>query len=492
MSRLLDRLLRDDATGEPGPDGRPVHLIGLSSLEIADAALFLARAGVAPLVGHDLAEEDQLEESFRAAHIGMPAAERDAHWQALCAAPIERRLGARYLAGVGEGRAVVASQAWRLYAANEPLAALSAGGTLFVTPMVLAVELARSRGLRTAGVTGSNGKSTTSNMISAILAAAGVPAVLAGNYRYRGPVFDDLAALPPHGVLALEVSNHHLLQWDEALDVAVVTNVTPNHLGEHASFEEYSAVKERLIATQGGGGVAVLNADDPVSSQFRRSAAGRVRTFSVRAEADAHVRGGDLWLDGERLLARAELTVPGDHNAANALAAALATRALGVEPAAIAAGLRGFGGITGRLELVRELDGVGCYYDVESTTPESTIRALEAFPGRAVLLIAGGDDKGLDYEPLVVAAARHGARLFLLPGSATERILAHTADHGLSARVHETLEEALGAAWREAGEGSALLLSPAAKGFYNRYLRGQPSFKRLVKRLRAAERGTGT
>jgi UDP-N-acetylmuramoylalanine--D-glutamate ligase len=489
VSRLLERL-RSGVREGSARDGRPVHLIGLSSLEIADAALFLARAGVGPLVGHDLADESQLEESFRAAHIGMPAEAREEHWRALCDAPIERRLGAGYLAGVADGRAVVASQAWRLYAANEPLARLAAEGTLFVTPMVLAVELAQARALRTVGVTGSNGKSTTSNMVSAILAAGGVPAVLAGNYRYRGPVFADIEALPARGVLALEVSNHHLLQWDEALDVAVVTNVTPNHLGEHASFEEYSAVKERLVATQAAGGVAVLNADDPVSREFRRSARGVVRTFSVRGEADACLRDGALWLDGERLLARAELAVPGDHNAANALAAALATQAVGVERAAIAAGLRGFAGITGRLELMRELDGVGCYYDVESTTPESTIRALEAFPGRPVLLIAGGDDKGLDYEPLVAAAARHGARLFLLPGSATERILEHTGVYGLAAQVHESLEEALGAAWRGAGEGSALLLSPAAKGFYNRYLRGQPSFKRLVKRLRAAERGT--
>jgi UDP-N-acetylmuramoylalanine--D-glutamate ligase len=469
--------------------------VGVSSLEIADVAVFLARHGVKPLIGHDLCEADELAERFRAAHIGMPTQQRQRHWEALRAVEMPLRLGADYLSGIDEAEVVVVSQAWRLYPRNDPLHALLSSPVQVLTPVQLYLDIVAERGsdrVQTIGVTGSNGKSTTANIVASLLRDAGIPALLAGNYRYRGPILDELADLE-RGVVVLELSNHHLLAVERGVDVAVVTNVTANHIEEHGSFEAYVAVKRRIVENQGPQGTAVLNADDPVSSGFQATAPGRVLRFSLTdPTASARLERGELILEdsGERhrLLLASDLKVPGPHNRQNALAAALACAAVGVDPAALGAGLAGFTGVPGRLEHIRRVADVDVYYDIESTTPESTIRALESFPDRPVELILGGDNKGLSYQRLVAFAARRGAHLHLLDGTASRDVAEVARGEDIALSVHATLAEAVAAAYDAAPADAVILLSPAAKAFYNLHIRGRPSFRRLVKRLRAAQR----
>jgi len=473
--------------------GGAVHLIGVSSLEIADVAVFLGERGGLSLVGHDLSTTDRLPESFRAAHIGMPKADREAHWERLSALDLPLHLGERYLSGVEEADVVIVSQAWRLYPANAGLHQLS-GEKAFVTPMEIYLEVARRAGLRTVGVTGSNGKSTTTNMIAAMLASAAHEHVLAGNYRYRGPILETLQALDEGAVLLLEISNHHLLALESTTDIAVVTNVTENHLEEHDGFDDYIAVKRKLVAGQSGDGVAILNADDPVVTAFASAAPGAVRWFTTgEREADAYLEGGTLWFDRpggeEAIVAEASLLVPGEHNVQNALAASLAADSLGIESVSIGRALASFSGVTGRLELVRSVADIDFFYDVESTTPVSTVKGVEAFGERELHLIAGGDNKGLAYAPLADAIGAAGASLYLLPGSASDLLRAACVERGIAPREHDSLDAAVADAYKRASRGAVVLLSPAAKAFYNHFIRGRASFNRLVKRLRAAEKG---
>ena len=479
--------------------GKCVHLVGVSSLEIADVAVWLADAKDTRLVGHDLCAPDMLAEHFRAAHVGMPREERERHWSKLEAADIELRLGEDYLTGIDEAEVVVASQAWRLYEANEPLQRVLQSGVFFVTPIEIYLSVARTIGLRTVGVTGSNGKSTTVNMIAAILEAACHPHVLAGNYRYRGPILGDLRELPSHGVLALEISNHHLLALKQGVDVAVVTNVTENHLEEHDGFEDYVRVKRSLVEAQPDGATAILNADDQVSSAFCSVARGPVMTFSVEqttatAFLDCELLKlrppGEFVHGPSVLLHRSQLVVPGLHNVQNALAAALAAWSIGCDGESITRGLASFSGIKGRLEHVRTVGSIAFYYDVESTTPESTIRGLQAFPDRHVHLIVGGENKGLSYRRLAQAIGQSGAVLHLLPGSASQDLERHAREFGVLPNRAKDLEKAVREAFISAPPRAVVLLSPGARGFYNQFLRDKPSFARLVKRLKARQRTT--
>jgi len=470
-------------------EGLRVHLVGLTSLEIADVAVWLSEQGATNLVAHDLCQPDKLPEHFRAAHIGMPKEARAIHFDALMSAELELRLGDDYLKDIESADVVVVSQAWRLYKANQPLHALAASGVQFLTPMEFYLEVAEERGINTIGVTGSNGKSTTSNMILSVLRHAGRTALLAGNYRYRGPILGDLVGAASDTLLVLEVSNHHLMALQSPVDVAVVTNVTENHLEEHDGFDAYVAVKRRLVELQRSGGTAILNADDPVTSTFGPSARGPVRFFTSSGdEAHAYSKQGAIFLNGDRLLGCDELKVPGTHNVQNAMATALVCDAVDMPAKEIAAGLRNFSGITGRLEFVRTVADISFYYDVESTTPESTTKGVEAFGDQPVHLIAGGDNKGLSYEQLASAIQRVGATLYLLPGTASADLAEKAGAIGIQIQNVDSVAQAVSTAFRAAEPHSVVLLSPGARGFYNLYLRGQPSFARLVKKLRASDR----
>lgn len=478
MSRVLRKL-----------EGLRVHLVGLTSLEIADVAVWLSAHSSADLVAHDICQPDKLHEHFRAAHIGMPKEDRQAHYEALMSAQLELRLAGDYLRDIESADVVVVSQAWRLYEANAPLYALAKSGVQFLTPMAFYLEVAEEQGIRTIGVTGSNGKSTTSNMILSVLRQAGRTALLAGNYRYRGPILGELTRANSDAILVLEISNHHLMALEAGVDVAVVTNVTENHLEEHDGFEAYIAVKRRLVELQKPGAITILNGDDPITLGFGPSARGSVRVFATTGgTANALSREGRIFLNGQELIECDDLKVPGLHNVQNAMATALVCEAIAMDPARIAEGLRDFSGITGRLEFVRTVADISFYYDVESTTPESTTKGVEAFGDRPVHLIAGGDNKGLSYGQLANAIQNVGATLYLLPGSASDDLADKAREVGLPISRVASVTEAVSCAFRAAEPGSVVLLSPGARGFYNLYLRGKSSFARLVKKLRAADR----
>ena len=170
------------------------------------------------------------------------------------------------------------------------------------------------------------------------------------------------------------------------------------------------------------------------------------------------------------------------------MATALVCDAVDMPAKEIAAGLRNFSGITGRLEFVRTVADISFYYDVESTTPESTTKGVEAFGDQPVHLIAGGDNKGLSYEQLASAIQRVGATLYLLPGTASADLAEKAGAIGIQIQNVDSVAQAVSTAFRAAEPHSVVLLSPGARGFYNLYLRGQPSFARLVKKLRASDR----
>ena len=347
---------------------------------------------------------------------------------------------------------------------NPWLAIARQNGTRLTTEIELFLEACPAASI---GVTGSNGKSTTAAMIAAILQADGRRTWLGGNIG--GSLLDHLDEIGPGDGVVLELSSFQLsyLRPETRLPhVAVVTSFSPNHLDWHANMNEYAAAKQVLLKRQRPDDLAVLNTHDRRLASWDRLV--RERLLPLLADG-----------------ALPPLQVPGWHNRLNAACAATAALALGCSCAAVERGLQSFIGLPQRMELIAEIQGRTFYNDSTSTTPESTIAALESL-GRPTFLLAGGHDKGFDFSEMVEAIGRMtvGAAFFGQAGPKLhDRLQASHADC-VSIAV-PTLDDALAWCWRTSQPGDAILLSPGCSShdqFRNFRERGQ-RFDELVRRL---------
>jgi UDP-N-acetylmuramoylalanine--D-glutamate ligase len=308
-------------------------------------------------------------------------------------------------------------------------------------------------------VTGTNGKTTTTEWIGHIHREAGVPVAVAGNVGT--PLSSLVGKLGEEATVVCEASSFQLEDTDYfAPEAAVLLNLAPDHLDRHASYEEYVAAKLRAFVNQGNYDIAVVA--DEVEVEDLGGCARRV-LFGSTPEAELADRAGYLWWDGQPLLAASELALPGDHNRQNAMAAAAVCLARGIEPEAVSAGLRTFAGVPHRLELVAIEDGVAYVNDSKATNVASTIVALQAYPG-GVHLIAGGRGKRQDFSPLAPLVAERCKAVYLI-GEAEEEIALALADTGAPIYREHELERAVARARDRAVAGEVILLSPASASY---------------------------
>ena len=323
-------------------------------------------------------------------------------------------------------------------------------------------------------LTGTNGKTTTVELIGHILGGGGTPVAVAGNV---GTALCSLVgALAPDVVVACEVSS---FQLEDALcfapEVAVLLNIAPDHLDRHGTMREYEAAKLRIFAAQPSGAVAVLPCElrERVAAALAEAAAlpdtaavqRRFLCFGGDRSAELSLREDALWWrEDERLVSVAELRLRGAHNVENAMAAAAACLAYGVPIEAVREGLRTFAGVAHRLEEVATCAGVLYVNDSKATNVASTLVALDAFGEQRVHLILGGQGKGQDFSPLRGPVERACAGVYLIGEDA---LAVAGALANLRPPLHECgdLEHALGACERAARAGEVVLLSPACASF---------------------------
>jgi UDP-N-acetylmuramoylalanine--D-glutamate ligase len=335
-------------------------------------------------------------------------------------------------------------------------------------------------------ITGSNGKTTTTSLIGHILETAGVPVQIAGNIGM--PLISRVDISSDTSFTVVEASSFQLeLISAFRPDIGVLLNITPDHLDRHGSIEAYAAAKARMFENQIEYDAAVLNAEDAIAAQYAPSIP-RVFWFSrtKRVASGCYLRGEEIVFRCEGvesvLLDRKLIGLRGSHNIENVLAAAAAAKLAGVEPAAIAEGVRTFAGVEHRIEYVATISGVEYFNDSKATNVDATLKALDAFPGN-VLVILGGKDKGSDFR-ILRAALRSQARMALLIGSAAEKIEADLAGAVPMERAG-TIERALEIAARRAQPGDTVLLAPACASFdqFDSYEHRGRVFKQLVREL---------
>jgi UDP-N-acetylmuramoylalanine--D-glutamate ligase len=334
-----------------------------------------------------------------------------------------------------------------------------------------------------AAVTGTNGKTTTATLIAQLLVAGGRRALAAGNIGT--PLSEVALASDPPEALAVELSSFQLHDMPTLTPtVGVLTNLAPDHLDRYPGLDEYYADKMRLFARAGPDSVWVLNADDPTSAAWVGRPAGRRLEFSLIREADAWLdrEAGLLRLGAEPLLRRAELPLLGDHNAANALAAALAARTLGVAPAALAVGLRTARPLPHRMEPVREVRGVLWINDSKATNIASTEVAVAAL-NRPFVLLLGGRHKGEPYTRLG-PGLRDRCRAVVAYGEAGDRVVADLQGTVPVARA-TTFDQVMATAATLAQPGDAVLLSPACSSYdmFTNYEARGDRFRAIVEGL---------
>jgi UDP-N-acetylmuramoylalanine--D-glutamate ligase len=338
-------------------------------------------------------------------------------------------------------------------------------------------------GIPYVAVTGTNGKTTTTDLTAHVLREAGRRAVAAGNI---GTPVSEIARGPERpDIMVIELSSFQLHDTPSvAPTVGVVTNLAPDHLDRYATVEEYYRDKMRLFDRAGPASIWVTNADDLTSRQWIGSPAGTRLRFSVRERADGWLdRPADLLrLGDEPLLPRNELALLGDHNAANALAASLAAAAVGVSPQAIGAGLKTARALAHRMEPIREVNGVLWINDSKATNIASTEVALEAM-ARPFVLLLGGRHKGEPYTRLRDRLRDH-ARAVIAYGEAQPIVLADLAG-AVPLHPASGFDDAVAAARRIARSGDVVLLSPACSSYdlFTNYEERGARFRAIVEAM---------
>ena len=333
------------------------------------------------------------------------------------------------------------------------------------------------------GITGSNGKTTTTAMTGHILQASGIPAQVGGNIGTPPASMVKTSREGQWNVLELSSFQLETISNFRA-HIAAALNVTPDHLDRHYTFERYAAAKARLFENQHANDFAVLNADDAVTRGYAKPAVAKPMFFSSTEHVDsgAWLDGGGIVLDGQRLMPASEVPLRGIHNLENTMAAAIMARLAGATHEQIRIAVMSFPGVEHRLEFVRELDGVSWYNDSKATNVDATLKALAAFPS-GLWIILGGKDKNSDYRPLI-AAMKEKVRGVLLIGAAADKIENHL--HGEVSTVKcGTLEAAVLHARVSARSGDTVLLAPACASFdqFENFEHRGREFKRLVNGL---------
>lgn len=332
-------------------------------------------------------------------------------------------------------------------------------------PVIGEVELAhrlireRNDGSRVLAVTGTNGKSTTTDLVGHLLKASGIPAIACGNLGT--PMIEAVQTAPSSAVFVVELSSYQL-ESTRAFHAegAAFLNLAPDHLARHGTMETYRKIKLRIFEGQAADDLRVVPVAHPEWWQDAPGA-GRTARFGW-SECEAWCDGsGGMHLHGEALLSRSGLLIPGDHNVENALAASLLARQAGAPPEGIREGLRSYPGLAHRIAFCGEKAGVRVYNDSKGTNVDATLTAIRALPGPLVLLL-GGTDKGASYGPLRGALAGKLRQLVFL-GEAIPQLTRDLGD--LPHHVAPGFDDAVGVALSLARPGDQVLLSPACASF---------------------------
>lgn len=342
------------------------------------------------------------------------------------------------------------------------------------------------------GVTGSDGKTTTTSIINAILRKAGLTTFLGGNIGI--PLFTKLSEMKPEDIVVLELSSFQLMDMHISPNIAVMTNITPNHLNIHKDYEEYIEAKKNIFKNQDENGILILNYDNDITRNCAKEANGKVIFFSSKTKLDnGFIVDDNIIKECEdkvrkHILNTEEVILRGNHNYQNIATALAATKTLVDIDIAVEA-IKEFKPVEHRIEFIREIDNVKWYNDSASSSPTRTLSGVNAFKEK-IVLIAGGYDKKLEYTPLAKPILDKVSTLILI-GQTSEKIFdvvkeeEENQNKKINIYMCDSLQQTVDIAKKEAKKGEVVLFSPASASFdmFKNFADRGEKFKNLVNNI---------
>ncbi len=334
------------------------------------------------------------------------------------------------------------------------------------------------------GITGSDGKTTTTTIINKLLEKEGYKTWLGGNIG--NPLFCSLEEISPDDLVVLELSSFQLHTMKKSPDVSVITNITPNHLDMHKSYQEYIDAKKNIMLYQKEGDTLVVNMENDVTKEIGKEARGKKIGFSNGGNSEVSRDDECIYYMGEKILKISDIKIPGSHNVENYMAAIGAVGGM-VKKETIESVAKEFGGVEHRIELVRTINGVRFYNSSIDSSPNRTINTLKVFPQK-VIMIAGGKDKGIPYDEIGPSLVQKVKILILVGATAGKIIEALKKTPGCETVEVIELDEyqdAVETAYKKAKAGDVVLLSPASTSFdrFKNFEERGKLFKSIVESL---------
>lgn len=342
------------------------------------------------------------------------------------------------------------------------------------------------------GITGSDGKTTTTSVINAVLQKAGYNTFLGGNIGT--PLFTRLPEMKPNDIVVLELSSFQLMNMHVSPHIAIITNITPNHLNIHKDYEEYIEAKKNIFKHQNEDGILILNYDNDITRECSKEAKGKVVFFSSKTKLDNGFIVDDNIIKEcddkvrKHILNTDEVILRGNHNFQNIATVLAATKTLVDIDIAVEA-IKEFKPVEHRIEFIREIDSVKWYNDSASSSPTRTLSGINAFKEN-IILIAGGYDKNLDYEPLAKPIVDKVSTLILI-GQTAEKIFdvvkeeSEKQNKKVNIYMCDSLETTIDIAKKSSKKGDVVLFSPASASFdmFKDFADRGEKFKKLVNNI---------
>ncbi|MCK5490852.1 MAG: UDP-N-acetylmuramoyl-L-alanine--D-glutamate ligase [Candidatus Pacebacteria bacterium] len=484
-----------------------IHIVGIGGAEGSAIAEFLVANGISSITGHDFSSKGDFKKAFNNTHLSLKPEEREEALDHLLNLPIKINFRDHYLEDVKEADIVFVSQVWFKYPQNMPiLENIKDDGVPFKTITNLYFELMPGKII---SVTGTNGKTTTSRLINNIFedwketcleyTSLGdendvsciafqvdkkddiLNVYFAGNDRQNLQVLDQLEKMKKEDILILETSSTQLLLNScISPSIGVITNISPNHLDDHGSIENYIEAKKNLIRYQKKGDWAVLNYDNEQTRKIAKEFSDNAFLFSAKEELTqgCFVKGGEVVIrinEEEFVLFLVDdIKIPGNHNLENVLAAASCAYLYGINLEIIKKMISKYTGTKHRLKLLYNIDGIKYYDDTQATNPESTIAGINSFDND-IILLSGGDDKRMNYEELGQSINSRVKFLILFPGGASEKIESLVNKKKIDFVKVKNFQEAIDELKKyyqktDLKKDGTVLISPGAAHFYSRFV----------------------
>jgi UDP-N-acetylmuramoylalanine--D-glutamate ligase len=462
-----------------------IHVIGASGAEGAAIINFLYSHGVKNITAHDFQPDlSAFRKRFKQTNATLTPKQRASILKNIINQDVKICLKDQYLQNLNQAELIFLTQAWYIYPPNFPHVTQAIKQNIPITSITkLYFDLAPCPII---GITGSQGKSTTTTLVTKFLDQSGSKVYTGGNIRdMYDQLLNSIEQITPQDFIVLEISNRQLtIDLGHSPHIAVITNITPNHIEEHGSFSIYKKVKQSLLKYQTANDFSVLNYDNPVTKKLITKYDSQKILFSTKYHTKGpHIENNQIIFNNEPLISLDQIQLVGEHNLSNILAALGAISPLHLPKKHLITVLQNFSGIPHRLQLVANINNVRYIDDLKSSTPTATIVAIKAINNHTPLhLIVGGNHKEVSYAKLAKLINQKVTSLLTLPGTVTNEIIKELQKLNSPITIYqfENIFDCINKAQDISISGDTVLLSPAGAEFQQMHLENKYTLKTLL------------